>query len=162
MNGENWLRLIDEPVEFEKPKENYWPFLEDSIRIFGSIIRDIEWGWLFLRWVWVDLVMVFNGLKASKILQHFFKLNKSIKMRWNQQPLFKLLCMDVKHNNLSRLTSYYFEAEGQQADAKTWIKIKRKTWHLGPVHTMDHVVVPGRCKSVDWLLNSSWDNFSLH
>ena len=30
------------------------------------------------------------------------------------------------------------------------------------VYTMDHEVVPGPCKSVDWLLNSSWDHFGLH
>ena len=27
---------------------------------------------------------------------------------------------------------------------------------------MDHDVVPGCCKSIDWLLNSSWDHFGLH
>ena len=27
---------------------------------------------------------------------------------------------------------------------------------------MDHEVVPGRSKGVDWLLNSSHDNFGLH
>ena len=33
---------------------------------------------------------------------------------------------------------------------------------LGMVYTMDHEVVPGHCKSVDWLLNSSQDHFSVH
>ena len=27
---------------------------------------------------------------------------------------------------------------------------------------MDHEVVPGHCKCVDWLLKSSWDHFGLH
>ena len=27
---------------------------------------------------------------------------------------------------------------------------------------MDHEVVPGSCKSIDWLLNSSQDHFGLH
>ena len=32
----------------------------------------------------------------------------------------------------------------------------------GPVCIMDQEVRPGRCKSVDWLLNSSRDHFGLH
>ena len=33
---------------------------------------------------------------------------------------------------------------------------------LGLVYTMDHEVVPGQSKSVNWLLNSFRDNFGLH
>ena len=36
------------------------------------------------------------------------------------------------------------------------------TLKLGLVYTMDQEVIPGRCKSIDWLLNSSWDLFGLH
>ena len=47
---------------------------------------------------------------------------------------------------------------------KLWLFLHVQTcWHeWGPVYTMDHEVVPWRSKSVDWLLNSSWDNFGLH
>ena len=34
--------------------------------------------------------------------------------------------------------------------------------HSGVVYTMDHEVVPRRCKRVDWLMVSSHDNFGLH
>ena len=33
---------------------------------------------------------------------------------------------------------------------------------LGPVYTMDHEVVQGRNKSIDWMLSLSWDHFGLH
>ena len=36
------------------------------------------------------------------------------------------------------------------------------TYNLGPVYIMDDEVVPRRSKSIDWLLNSSHDNFGLH
>jgi hypothetical protein len=32
----------------------------------------------------------------------------------------------------------------------------------GFVYTMDHDVVPRFCNICDWLLNLSWDHFSLH
>ena len=32
---------------------------------------------------------------------------------------------------------------------------------VGVVYTMNHEVVPRPCKTCDWLLNSSWDYFSL-
>ena len=34
--------------------------------------------------------------------------------------------------------------------------------YTGPVYTMNHEVVLWRSKSLDWLLNSSRDNFGLH
>ena len=35
-------------------------------------------------------------------------------------------------------------------------------WVGGPVYTMDHEVVPGQSKNIDWLLISFRDNFGLH
>ena len=39
---------------------------------------------------------------------------------------------------------------------------KATKWGWGAVYTMDPKVVPRLCKICDWLLNSSWDHFSLH
>ena len=38
----------------------------------------------------------------------------------------------------------------------------RRFAFLWVVYIIDHEVIPRSCKSCDWMLNSSWDCFSLH
>ena len=52
-------------------------------------------------------------------------------------------------------TTIFVQTRAFKNDGKT-----KSYWGL--VYIMDQEVVPGRCKSVDWLLNSSRDHFSLH
>ena len=60
-------------------------------------------------------------------------------------------------------TLIFKQAIGDESDVRMELRATSHTrQRAGLSYTMDHEVGLGRCKSVDWLLNSSRDHFGLH